>query len=114
MAELDGLINDWTKTVALDDLQTLLNDHGVPCGLIYKAADMIDDPHFKAREAIIEVEHPDFGMIKMQNVAPRLSDTPGRVNHVGPELGQHNDYVYGELLGLSADRQAELKGAGII
>ena len=112
--ELDDLINAWTRTVALEDLQKLLDDNGVPCGLIYKAADMMEDPHFKAREAIIDIEHPDFGMIKMQNVAPRLSETPGKVRHVGPDLGQHNDYVYGELLGLSAERQAELKEAGII
>ncbi|WP_108482634.1 CaiB/BaiF CoA transferase family protein [Oceaniglobus ichthyenteri] len=114
MVELDNLINDWTKTVPLDDLQNLLNDNGVPCGLIYKAQDMIDDPHFKAREALVDVKHPDFGMMKMQNVAPRLSDTPGKVRHVGPELGQHNDYVYGDLLGLNAEKRADLKAKGII
>ncbi len=112
--ELDGLINDWTKTIELEPLEALLNEHGVPCGLIYKAEDMLEDPHFKAREAIIEVEHPQFGPIRMQNVAPRLSETPGAVRHVGPELGEHNDYVYGDVLDLSDERRAELKEAGII
>ncbi len=113
-AELDGIINDWTRTVPLDALEALMNEHGVPCGLIYKAEDMIADPHFEAREAIVEVDHPDFGKIKMQNVAPRLSETPGSVRHVGPGLGEHNDYVYGEVLGLSPDKRAELRDAGII
>jgi len=112
--ELDGLINEWTKTVPLAELEDIMNDNGVPCGLIYKAEDMLNDPHFKARDAIVDVEHPDFGMIKMQNVAPRLSDTPGAVRHVGPELGQHNAEVYGDILGLAAERQQELQDAGII
>ena len=64
-------------------------------GLIYRAPEMLDDPHFKAREAIVTVPHPDFGELRMQNVAPKLSETPGsdplaRV----PRLGQHNDEVY--------------------
>ena len=98
----------------MKDLEALLNEHGVPCGLIYRAEDMIDDPHFQEREAIVDVEHPDFGNIKMQNVAPKLSDTPGAVRHVGPELGEHNDYVYGEVLALSQEKQSSLREKGII
>ncbi len=113
-AELDTLIHDWTKTIPLADLEALMNEHGVPCGLIYKAEDMMADEHFKARDALVKVEHPDFGPITMQNVAPRLSDTPGAVRHVGPALGEHNDYVFGEVLKISADRQAELREAGVI
>jgi formyl-CoA transferase len=112
--ELDALINDWSKTLTLEELQARLDEFGVPCGLIYKAEDMINDPHFKAREAIVEVEHPDFGSIKMQNVAPRLSDTPGKVRHVGPELGEHNDQILGELLNIPKERRDDLREAGII
>ena len=112
--ELDGLINEWTRTLPLNDLEERMNEFGVPCGLIYKAQDMLEDEHFKAREAIVDVEHPDFGLIKMQNVAPRLSDTPGAVRHVGPTLGEDNDYVLSELLGFDDDEKARLKDAGII
>jgi formyl-CoA transferase len=112
--ELDELINAWTKTIPQDALEDKMNEKGVPCGLIYKAEDMMKDPHFKAREAIVDVEHPDFGPIKMQNVAPKLSDTPGAVRHVGPTLGEHNDYLFSEVLGLDKSRQAELKEKGII
>ncbi|MEP6018871.1 MAG: CoA transferase [Paracoccaceae bacterium] len=112
--ELDGLINEWTRTIPLTKLEERMNEFGVPCGLIYKAEDMLEDPHFKAREAIVDVEHPDFGSIKMQNVAPRLSDTPGAVRHVGPTLGEDNNYVLGQLLSLDDNEQARLKDAGII
>ncbi|WP_372892168.1 CaiB/BaiF CoA transferase family protein [Rhodosalinus sp.] len=113
-AELDALVNDWTKTVELEPLEQLLEEHGVPCGLIYKAEDMLRDPHFAAREAIVEVEHPDFGPMKMQNVAPRLSDTPGAVRHVGPALGQHTEEVLAGVLGYDGARIARLKEAGVI
>ena len=112
--ELDGLINEWTRTIPLTELEERMNEFGVPCGLIYKAEDMLQDEHFIARKSIVEVEHPDFGPIKMQNVTPRLSDTPGAVRHVGPTLGQDNDYVLGELLNLDSDERARLKDAGVI
>jgi len=114
MTELDNMINEWTKTIPLKELETLLNDNGVPCGLIYRAADMLEDEHFKARNAIVDVAHPEFGSMKMQNVAPKLSDTPGSVRHAGPELGEHNSYVFDELLNLSAETLADYSERGIV
>ncbi|MEM9198186.1 MAG: CoA transferase [Pseudomonadota bacterium] len=111
--ELDALINAWTQTVEIGPLEALLEENGVPCGLIYKAEDMIEDPHFRAREAIVKVQHPDFGPIRMQNVAPKLSDTPGAVRHVGPALGEHNDDVYRGILGLSDETLADYAARGI-
>jgi formyl-CoA transferase len=73
---------------------------------MFRAPEMLADPHFAAREAIVSVDHPHFGKLAMQNVAPKLSDTPGRVRHAGPELGEHNDEVYRGLLKMST---AELK-----
>lgn len=112
--ELDALINDWTKTIELEPLEALLTEHGVPCGLIYTAPDMLVDPHFIAREAIVEVPHPDFGMVKMQNVAPRLSDTPGMVRHVGPELGEHTDEILSAILHIDPATLDDWRGRGII
>ena len=86
----------------------------MPSGLIYRAADMLEDPHFNAREAIVTTHHPTFGRLRMQNVAPRLSATPSSIRTPAPELGQHNAQVYGELLGLSADAQTSLKSRGVI
>ena len=112
--ELDALINDWTRTVDLDPLQALLEEHGVPCGLIYTAPDMLKDPHFRAREAIVDVAHPVFGTLKMQNVAPRLSATPGAVRHAGPDLGEHTAEILGGLLGIDAGTQDAWRARGII
>ena len=112
--ELDELIGAWTATVPLGELEALLEENGVPCGLIYTAADMLEDEHFAAREAIVEVPHPEFGSLRMQNVAPRLSETPGAVRHAGPALGQHNDEVLGGLLGLAEDVRADYRERGIV
>lgn len=112
--ELDGIINDWTRTVDLSALQDLLEANGVPCGLIYTAPDMLVDPHFQARQAIVDVPHPAFGMLKMQNVAPRLSDTPGSVRHVGPELGAHTDEVLQGILNLDPALLDGWRSRGII
>ncbi|WP_067822971.1 CaiB/BaiF CoA transferase family protein [Actinomadura kijaniata] len=111
---LDDLIAAWTSGWESGPLLRLLHDNGVPAGLIYRARDMLDDPHFRAREAIVRLAHPEFGDFPMQNVFPRLSETPGRVRSPGPELGRHNAEVYGGLLGLAASEIAALVGNGTI
>jgi formyl-CoA transferase len=75
---------------------------------------MLTDPHFKARDAIVSVPHPDFGELKMQNVAPKLSATPGGIRSPSPALGEHNEDVYRRMLGLTAERYAELKQRKVI
>ena len=114
MIELDAMIADWTATVDRDALERLLNENGVPCGLIYRPPEMLADPHFKAREAIVDVPDPVFGSLKMQNVAPRLSETPGEIRHAGPELGADNDYVYRDLLKMSDEKIEDYRKRGII
>ncbi|HEY6641835.1 CoA transferase, partial [Povalibacter sp.] len=70
--------------------------------------------HFQAREAIRDVEHPDFGTLKMQNVAPKLSETPGGIRSPSPQLGEHNDEVFKQLLGMTAERFAQLQAQKVI
>lgn len=113
-AELDQLIMDWSRGFHAADLLALMEKHAVPAGKIYKAPDMLEDPHFKARDALIKVDHPEFENIWMQNVFPKLSASPGHVNWPGPALGAHNEEVYGGLLGKSAAEIAALKAAGTI
>jgi formyl-CoA transferase len=112
--ELDDLIAEWTRTLTQDELIDRMDKHGIPAGGIYRAPEMLADPHFKARQAIIEVMHPELGSLKMQNVAPKLSLTPGKVHAPGPALGQHNEEIYKGLLGLDDRRIAELTAQGII
>lgn len=112
--ELDDHIAIWTAKHDADELLALLHEGGVPAGRIFKAADMLADPHFAAREAIVRVPDPRFGELAMQNVVPKLSATPGSVRWTGPELGQHNDEVYGDLLGLTVEQRAGLAESGVI
>ena len=93
-AELDDMIAGWTATLDADRLLAALEEAGVPAGRIYRAADMLADPHYQARQAIVRLADPELGEIAMQNVAPRLSATPGRVARPGPALRQHNHEVY--------------------
>ncbi len=112
--ELDDMISDWTRTFDADTLVNLMEDHGVPVGKIYRAPEMLEDPHFKAREAIIKVMHPELGELKMQNVAPKLSLTPGAVHSPGPTLGQHNKPVLTEMLGYTSAQVDKLAADGVI
>ncbi len=112
--ELDAIISEWTRTKNVEELEHLMDEHGIPSGKIYTAPDMLEDAHFKAREAIITTMHPTFGELRMQNVAPKLSKTPGNIRRPGPELGQHNQEIYGEVLAMTAEQIAELESKGII
>jgi formyl-CoA transferase len=113
-AELDDVISEWTASLPYERLIELLETYAVPYGLTYRAPEMLADPHFAAREAIVEVDHPEFGRLPMQNVFPRLSATPGQVRWPGPDLGAHNGEVYSGLLGLSAGELDGLAAAGVI
>jgi crotonobetainyl-CoA:carnitine CoA-transferase CaiB-like acyl-CoA transferase len=112
--ELDQLIETWTCANTVAEVEAAMITHGVPAGRIYRAPEMLADPHFKAREAIIEVEHPRWGKLPMQNVLPRLSHTPGAVRRLASQaIGQDNAEVFGEL-GLTAAELDELEKAGVI
>jgi formyl-CoA transferase len=113
-AELDALVAEWTATLAAEELLQRLAEHGVPSGRIYRAPEMLRDPHFKARAAIVSVPHPDFGELRMQNVVPKLSETPGGIRSPSPQLGEHNEATYLGLLGMSAERYEKLKQSKVI
>jgi formyl-CoA transferase len=112
--ELDALIGDWTRGWTVAELERRLEAHGVPAGRIYRAPEMLSDPQFAAREAIVEVPHPRFGAIRMQNVFPKLSATPGAVRRPAPAVpGQDNAEVYGAL-GITAQALDALRTEGVI
>lgn len=110
---LDGLVAEFTSTLKAEELEALLHDNGVPAGKIYRAADMLADPHFQSRETITSVPHPALGEVPMQNVFPRLSRTSGSIRWPGAELGAHTDEVLTEL-GLSAEDVTRLRKAGVV
>jgi crotonobetainyl-CoA:carnitine CoA-transferase CaiB-like acyl-CoA transferase len=101
--ELDGLIAEWTRARATEVVLRAMDDAGVPAGRIYTAADIAGDPHYAARHMVVEVPDPALNgeTIRMQGVVPVLSETPARVTRGGPLLGEHNDEVWGSLVGAS-------------
>jgi crotonobetainyl-CoA:carnitine CoA-transferase CaiB-like acyl-CoA transferase len=114
-AELDALIGDWTRTLSVEALEAVLIARGVPAGRVYRAPEMLNDPHFAARQAIVTLPHPRWGEISMQNAFPKLSETPGGVRSLAPQsVGEHNAEVLGGRLGLSVDDLARLAREGII
>ena len=84
LAELDALIAAWTAQRSSSELLAALHEAGVPCGRVYAPADMVDDPHFRARGSLVDIDYPDYGPVLMPNVVPRLSRTPGTVRWAGP------------------------------
>jgi crotonobetainyl-CoA:carnitine CoA-transferase CaiB-like acyl-CoA transferase len=81
---------------------------------IYDAQQLLADEHLQARGTFVTVDDPDFGSMRVQAPVALLSETPGRVEHLGRALGADNDAVYGDLLGLGAERLAALRAGGVI
>jgi len=112
-AEIDEAIAAWTGSLSSVDALELLEDARVPAGPIYSVADMMVDPHYIARGLFEEVD-VNGQPLKIPAMIPKLGGTPGRTDWPGPEVGAFNEAVYGELLGLSADDIAALRGKGIV
>lgn len=113
--ELDEIIAAWTRTLTIAELEALMIKHGVPAGKLYRPQDMLDDPHFQAREAIVEIPHERWGTLKMQNVFPKLSKTPGSIRRAAPaRIGQDNFSVYRDALGLTDAEITDLQSRGVI
>ena len=113
--ELDEMINRWTATLTVDEVDALMIKHSIPAGRVYRAPDMLEDPHFKAREAIVEVETTRYGKLKMQNAFPKFSKTPSSIRSPAPAVpGQDNAEIYGEIFGWNAAEMAVKVEQGII
>ena len=113
-AELNRLVEGWTKKHTAEEVMALLQEQGVVAGVVQNASDLAKDPQLKERGFFIELDHPELGKTISDAVPIRLSDIPAKYRRAAPVLGQDNDYVYGELLGLSRDELAKLKRQGII
>jgi formyl-CoA transferase len=91
-----------------------VDEAGVPVNLVYSIADIYEDPHYAARENIVEVPYNRMGTIKMPGIVPKFSETPGEIKWAGPDLGAHNLEVYQGLLGLTVSEIEALKTEGVI
>ena len=111
--ELDRAIADWTKTHDLDAVLAALEKAQVPSGKVYSVADIVSDAHYLARGMIEKHKLPDGKEFKMPGIVPKLSETPGGTEWIGPTLGEHTAEVL-SALGYSGKQQQELKERGVI
>ena len=107
-------VEAWTKSMPRDEVIAVCTAKDVPAGAINSIANIFADPHFKARGTLISVDVPGVGPVVVPAALPRLSETPGSVDTLGPTLGEANDMVYGEWLGLSDAEQEQLSKDGVI
>jgi crotonobetainyl-CoA:carnitine CoA-transferase CaiB-like acyl-CoA transferase len=112
--EINGIVAAWVAERTSADVQAILERHEVPFGVAYSVADIFADPHVQSRGDIETVEDPTIGPVRMQGVYPRFSRTPGAIRRGAPRLGQHNDEVYGDLLGLGTDEITRLRAERVI
>ena len=112
--ETDEMVSSWTRSFDMNALVELLDWEEVPVSPINSISDIFQNDHVQERGSIIEVDDPVMGKVKMPGIVPRMSESPGRVDHLAPSLGQHNEDVYSELLGYEGAKLASLKEEGII
>ena len=113
--EVDRIVDDFTRQLPRQQLVDLLDQHEVPVGPVHSIDDIFTDPHYRERGSLIEVEDPVFGKVAMPSIVPRLTKTPGRIEHLGPpEVGQHNEEILVGLLNYPRERLAELRERGVL
>ena len=113
-AKVDEYVGQWSSTLTRDEILAVCESHQVPCGSVYSIDEIFQDPQYAARDNILYFNDERVGEFAIPNVVPRLTDTPGKVTHLGPALGQDNDEVFRERLGLTPERIEELRQRGVI
>ena len=113
--EVNEVVNAWTGSLTRDEVVERCLAAGAPVGGLHNIADIFADRQFLCRRNLVPMDDPDLGeTVVVPNVMPRMSDTPGRIESLGPALGAHTDEVLSEVLGLSKDELKTLHDAGVI
>jgi formyl-CoA transferase len=112
--EINGIVGAWVAERTVDGVVEALDRAGVPCSPVYTVDQLLAHPQLLAREMVLRLPHAKLGEVVVPGVVAKLSDTPGAVRGLGPELGQHNAEVYGALLGLDAAALERLRAAQVI
>lgn len=111
--ELNAIVEGWTSQRTKHEVMEILGHAGVPCGAVQDTSEVLADPHLKAREMIVDLEDPSFGLFQTVGCPVKLSDSPVTVER-SPQLGEHTDRVLTELLELSTDDLARIRADGVV
>ncbi|WP_042349845.1 CaiB/BaiF CoA transferase family protein [Bacillus massiliigorillae] len=111
---IDTVIEGWTKRYSLEEAQRILDNASVPVGPIYGIEDIVKDEQYKVRDMLREIVLPDGKKALVPGIVPKLSETPGDIEWTGPALGAHNEEVFKEYMGFSAEELKKLKEQGVI
>ncbi|MNV86989.1 Bile acid-CoA hydrolase [compost metagenome] len=114
MQAVDAIVADWTRLRPGVEVEALLQQAGVPVSRVLTVEDIFADPHYRARDMIATVEHPQLGSTRQVGVVPKLSRSPGRIRHTGPALGGDSASVLASELGLEPQAIAALIASGIV
>ena len=111
--ELDAIITAWSSVRGHYEAMHLLQQRGVPAGAVLTAPELLSDPHMRSRGAWVDHTHPDAGTWEMEAPPWKLSRTPGHIRMPAPGFGQHNSYVFRDLLKLPEAEIGALYAAGV-
>ncbi len=114
MEYLDEQIEAWTKTMDMKDVLKILDEYQIPAGPIYNIEDIFNDIHYKARNMIESVKVEGVGELKVPGIMPKFSKTPGRIKWAGAKLGEHNEEIYKDMLGMSEEELKEMEERDIV
>lgn len=112
--ELDAIIQGWMADHTREEIIDTFEKHDATIAPVYNVADIMEDEHYQAREAVITVEDEDLGEAAVQSTIPKFSETPGSVDYLGPDLGEHNEEVFVNDLGYDKDILGDLESEGVI
>jgi crotonobetainyl-CoA:carnitine CoA-transferase CaiB-like acyl-CoA transferase len=112
--EINTILADWISERTLEEIQAVFDPPELPYAPILNMEDIFRHPQYLAREMLVRVRDAQLGDAVVQNVIPKFSTTPGEIRHLGPTLGEHNEEIYGGLLGYSTERLQALRDAGVI
>jgi crotonobetainyl-CoA:carnitine CoA-transferase CaiB-like acyl-CoA transferase len=112
--EIDTIFQEWIGAHLQSEVLDVLNGAGAAAAPVYNVRDAFEDPHFIARENLTAVADPELGVVRMQNVTPKLSRTPGAIRNAGPKLGEHTELILHEWLDMDPEELKALEAKGVI
>jgi len=108
------IASEWMKARPVDEIVEIMSKARIPCSRANDVAQMMEDPQVKFRQALVDMEYPGVGKVPIPGIAIKMSETPGSIDRRAPKPGEHNEEVYGRLLGLTREEVGRLRAEGVV